>query len=39
VVIDELGDQPWSTGLSLAEILEPGHQRPREPEADLEAEP
>jgi len=39
IVVDQLRGWFPSTQPSLAEALETGHTRPREPEADLEAEP
>jgi hypothetical protein len=39
IVIDQLRDRTWDTGISLAEALEVRSSRLREPEPDLEAEP
>ena len=39
IVVDQLRGWFPSTQPSLAEALETGHPRPREPQADLEAEP
>ena len=39
IVIDQLRDRTWDTGLSLAEALEIRSSTLREPEPDLEAEP
>jgi hypothetical protein len=38
IVISELRDQPWSTGMALDQALETGRTPAREPEADPEAE-
>jgi hypothetical protein len=39
IVMNQLHDRTWDTGLSLAEVLEIRSSRLREPEPDLEAEP
>jgi hypothetical protein len=39
IVVDQLRDWQPGQSLSLAELLEPGPARTRDPEPDLEAEP